>query len=159
MLLNAVLIGAGGTLVLDLWNTLLNRLLGYPLPDWAMVGRWFGHMPAGRFIHAGKIANTPAIGGERAIGWIAHYLIGIVFALATMLIWPGWEETPTLPPALIVGWVTILCGWLMLSPGLGNGIAHAATSNPARARLLNIAGHTIFGLGMWATAIVVQRLL
>ena len=40
IVIGAVLIGIGGTVVLDLWATLLWRFFGVPATNWAMVGRW-----------------------------------------------------------------------------------------------------------------------
>lgn len=148
-LLAAIVIGSIATALLDLWNLLLNRLFGFGLPNWGMVGRWFGHLPGGTLLHPAGIAKSAPVASEPAIGWVMHYLIGILFAWVMLLLWPHWRAAPTVMPALIVGWVTILCGWLILSPGLGNGLAHAKTAAPMRARLLNIAGHTVFGLGLW----------
>ena len=48
-----LLIGAGATAVMDIWTLLLKRGLGVASLNYAMVGRWLGHMPAGRFVHAG----------------------------------------------------------------------------------------------------------
>ncbi|MCB8813907.1 DUF2938 domain-containing protein, partial [Escherichia coli] len=79
LLLRAVLIGVGATLVMDLWALLLKRLFNAPSLDYAMVGRWIGHLPRGRLTHPG-IARSAPIAGERAIGWIAHYAIGVLFA-------------------------------------------------------------------------------
>lgn len=154
----AVAIGIGATALLDLWNLFLNRAFGLPLPNWGMVGRWFCHLATGRLSHD-RIGDSAAFPFERAAGWIAHYAIGILFAAALMLIWGvGWAKTPTLLPALFVGWVTILAGWLILSPGMGNGIAAALTPNPSRARLMNMAGHTVFGIGLWVSTLLVRTI-
>ena len=72
-------IGVGGTLVLDIWNAGLKRFLGIPSLDFGLLGRWFGYFPRGRFVHE-RITATPPIRGERAIGWIAHYAIGLGWA-------------------------------------------------------------------------------
>lgn len=48
--IKAAFVGVGGTLMLDLYACLLQRLFGIPAIDWAMVGRWIGLMPHGRFI-------------------------------------------------------------------------------------------------------------
>jgi hypothetical protein len=155
-IIRSLVIGVGATVVFDLWGLFLNKALGLPLSNWAMVGRWFGHMPRGTFAHAG-IGQSPAIASELTIGWIAHYAIGVIFAAALLAIWgTGWAKAPTLLPALIVGWVTILCGWLILSPGMGNGIAAARSPNPLRSRLMNLAGHTVFGFGLWGTALMTR---
>ena len=65
---------------------------------------------------------------------------------------PGWASNPTIWPALIVGWVTIGCGWFILQPGMGAGIAASKRPDANRVRLLNILGHTVFGLGMFIAA-------
>lgn len=155
-ILLATAIGIGATALLDLWNLFLNRAFGLPLPNWGMIGRWFCHLPAGRRLHD-KIGDSPAFSFERVAGWIAHYAIGILFAAALLMIWgASWTLSPTLLPAMIVGWVTVLAGWLILSPGMGNGIAAARTPNPTRARLMNLAGHTVFGFGLWASAVLLR---
>lgn len=73
--LDAVLIGVGATAVMDLWGLLLRRLFAVPSLDFAMVGRWLGHLPRGRFRHA-AIGQSAAVAGERALGWSAHYVTG-----------------------------------------------------------------------------------
>jgi len=51
-----------------------------PSLDYCVLGRWLRHMPAGTFRHASITAasRTPF---ECTVGWIAHYTIGITFAL------------------------------------------------------------------------------
>lgn len=153
--MQAILIGVMATAVLDLWSLLLNRTAGIPMANWGMVGRWFAHMFRGTFRHD-SIAAAEPVPNEVAIGWLAHYLIGILFAAALLALWPGWIANPTIWPPMIVGWVTILAGWLLLSPGLGGGIAHARRPDAARARVLNLIGHTVFGLALWAGGLIVS---
>ncbi len=156
LMLRAVLIGIGATALLDLWAQLLRRGFGLPAPNWAMTGRWFGHLARGRARHESIAASEP-VANELAIGWIAHYLVGILFALALLAIWgPGWAARPTLAPALIVGWVTVGCGWFILQPGMGAGVASSKRPYANRVRALNIAGHTVFGLGLYASALLIQ---
>ena len=107
MIVRALLMGIGATLVMDLWAVLLRRGFGVSSLDYAMVGRWLGHMPAGRFAHE-RIAAAPAIPGERVIGWTAHYAIGVVFAALLLAACGGdWARAPTLGPALITGILTM----------------------------------------------------
>ncbi|VFR27101.1 Permeases of the major facilitator superfamily [plant metagenome] len=158
-LLYAVLIGIGATALFDLWSWLLKVAVGIPLPNWAMTGRWFAHLPRGRVMHREGIGKSPRVEGELAIGWLMHYVTGIVFAAALLLVWGvAWARLPTLGPALAVGWITIACGWFILQPALGLGVAASRTPNPAKARVLNILGHTVFGLGLYETALLVNVL-
>ena len=155
-LLRAVAIGIGATALLDLWQLLLNRLFGLPLPNWAMPGRWFAYLPRGKIRHD-DIAQSPPVANERAIGWVMHYLVGILFAGIVLAIWGlAWARNPTFLPALIVGLATVGCGWFILQPGMGAGIAASKKPNANRIRLLNIAGHTIFAIGLWGTALLIR---
>ncbi len=74
---SAFAIGVGATLVMDLSAWLLRRLFSIPSLDYALVGRWIGHFPKGRFAHH-RIGRAQPVAGERAIGWIAHYVIGVM---------------------------------------------------------------------------------
>jgi hypothetical protein len=151
-LLYSVATGAGATAVMDLWSIARRRLMGVPPPDYGLVGRWLAYMPRGRFRHE-RIAAAPAIKGERAIGWIAHYGTGIVFASILLGLWGlEWAHRPTLVPALIVGVVTVLAPFLLMQPGMGAGIAASRTPRPAAARMQSLLTHAIFGLGLYASA-------
>ena len=89
----AALIGVGGTIVLDLWALFMARVMGVPATDWAMVGRWFGNMSRGQFVQAAMSKAEP-VKGELAIGWIAHYVIGIGYGLLLPTFWEksGWSD-------------------------------------------------------------------
>ncbi|MCA3843725.1 MAG: DUF2938 family protein, partial [Burkholderia sp.] len=56
VLLNLLPIGAGATLVMDLWTLFRRRAFGIPSLDYALVGRWIGHMMHGRFRHVSIVA-------------------------------------------------------------------------------------------------------
>lgn len=152
-LLQSLTIGIAGTLAMDLWAAALHRATGQPLPNWGLVGRWFAHVPRGRIFH-GDITRTPPVASETAIGWAAHYAVGIAYAAALVLIaGPEWTSRPTFLPAFAMGMATITAGWFLLAPGMGAGWAASNTPNPAKSRLLNIAAHTAFALGLWAGAL------
>ena len=61
-----ILIGIGATVLIDLWALVRRSLFGIAPPSYALVGRWLGHMPKGRFRHA-SIASAP--GGWRGASW------------------------------------------------------------------------------------------
>lgn len=153
-----VLIGIGATAIVDLSSIARRRLFNVPLPNFGFVGRWFAHMARGRFRHD-SIAAAPAIAGERLIGWTAHYLIGIAFAgLLVALEGVAWMREPTPAPAIAVGIVTVVLPFLVMQPGMGAGIAASRTPNPPMARFQALATHTIFGLGLFVTAWLAERL-
>jgi len=144
------LVGVGATAVIDLWAIARKCLLGIPPPNYGLVGRWLAHMPRGRFRHD-SIAAAPPVHGERLIGWIAHYLIGIAFAAILLGVWGlDWIHHPRIVPALIVGIGTVTAPFLVMQPGMGAGIAASRISRPAAARLHSLITHAIFGLDLYA---------
>jgi hypothetical protein len=152
----AILIGIGGTALLDLWALLLKALLGLPTPPWHLVGRWFARMPKGQFVHRKGIGSSPPVPNELAIGWFMHYTVGVLFAAALLFIWGvQWAHAPTFLPALIVGLVTIGAGWFILQPGMGVGMACNKAPKPNVARLQNVVGHVVFAIGMYGAALLV----
>lgn len=156
-LARTVLIGAGATLVMDAWALLLRRF-GIPSLDFALLGRWIGHLPRGRWRHDG-IALTPPIRGERILGWCAHYALGMSFAALLLAAFGlGWARSPSLLPALIVGVVTVAAPLLVLQPALGLGIASSRTPRPLYNSLKSLATHTVYGFGLYLAALATASL-
>src|SRR3954465_5072975 len=97
----AAALGIGATLPMDLWNLFLKRNFGIPSLNYCLLGRWVRHMPGGTLRHP-SIAAAPHKPFEGAVGWISHYTIGVVFALALVVFASGeWLARPTLLPALV----------------------------------------------------------
>jgi hypothetical protein len=150
----ALFIGTGATLTMDLWTFARGRLFGTPLPNYGLVGRWFAHMPRGRFRHD-RIAAVPPVPGEQVIGWTAHYLIGIAFAGVLLAICGlAWARQPTFAPALALGVATVAAPLLLMQPGMGAGIAASRTPRPNAARAQSLVTHAVFGVGLYAAALV-----
>lgn len=155
-LIRAAVIGIGATLLLDIWAQLLKRIVAWPAPNWAMPGRWVAHLPRGVFVHD-DIGKAEPVANELAIGWVFHYAVGILFAAALLAIWGlGWAYNPTFMPALIVGLVTVGCGWFILQPGTGAGIAASKKANAWQIRAMNIVGHIVFAIGLYCTALLTK---
>ena len=144
--------GIGATAFMDVAMVARERFLGIPQPDYGFVGRWLGHMAHGQFAHP-RIAAAPAVRGERAIGWAAHYASGIAFAgLLYGIAGDGWFRAPTIGIALAVGIATVAAPFLVMQPAMGAGFAANRTPRPNAARAQSIATHAIFGLGLYAAA-------
>lgn len=142
--------GIGATAVMDSWGSARKTLLGIAPPDYGLVGRWIAYMARGRFRHD-SIAASPSVHGERLIGWVVHYLIGVVFAAVLIGIWGhAWVQHPTIGPALMVGIGTVAAPFFLMQPGMGAGIAASRTPRPTAARLQSLITHAVFGLGLYA---------
>lgn len=157
-ILGAMAVGIGATLVMDLWNLFLKRAFGIPSLNFCWLGRWLLHMPGGTFRHA-SIAAAPRKPFECAAGLIAHYTIGVVFALVFVVASGEWLARPTLLPALLYGIGTVVFPLFLMQPAFGLGIAAAKTPNPTQARLKSLATHTVFGVGLYVCALGVSYVL
>jgi hypothetical protein len=154
----AVVIGAGATMVMDVWAALL-RQFGVPSLNLDVLGRWIGHLARGHWMHVSIAAAAP-IRGERWIGWCAHYSIGVAFA--ALLLWTyglEWARSPSVLPALFVGIATVIAPLLILQPAMGAGIASWKTPRPFFNSLKSLATHAVFGLGMYLAALAAASLL
>ncbi len=151
-LLHVALVGAGATAVLDAWLLVLKRL-GIPTGSFALVGRWVGHLARGRLAHA-AIAQAAPVPRESALGWLTHYVVGVVFAgLLVALQGLEWLRAPSLAPALAVGIATVALPLFVMQPAMGSGFAASKTPAPLRNALRSVANHAVFGLGLYAAAL------
>jgi hypothetical protein len=158
-LLGAIAIGIGATLVMDLWNLFLKRTFSIPSLNYCLLGRWLRHMPEGTFRHA-SITAAPQKPFECTVGWIAHYTIGIAFALVfVVLASSDWLARPTLLLALLYGIGTVVFPFFIMQPSLGLGIAASRTPKPMQARLKSLATHTVFGVGLYLSGLGVSYVL
>ncbi len=153
-----VLIGGGATILMDLWAALLRRF-GVPSLDFALLGRWIGHLPTGRFLHPG-IGKARPVRGERVLGWGAHYTIGVSFA-ALLVAWFGlaWARSPSLAPALLVGVVTVAAPLFVLQPALGAGVASSKTPRPLFNAGKSVVTHVVYGLGLYLAALATAAVI
>ena len=154
----AILIGLGATLATDLWALFLKYLSKITAPNYCLIGRWLRYMSEGIFRHS-NIASAPQKRGECTVGWIAHYIIGVMFAIAFVaLVGDNWLQHPILLPAIVFGVVTVLAPFFIMQPSLGLGIAASKTSNPTQARFRSLMNHTVFGFGLYLFGALVNSL-
>ena len=158
-LISAILIGIGATLTTDLLALILKRTFKIAAPNYCLVGRWLRTMPEGTFWHS-SIASAPQKSAECIVGWIAHYMIGITFAIAFLVLaCNDWLQHPKLIPAITFGVVTVLMPFFIMQPAFGLGLAASKTSNPNQARFRSLINHTVFGAGLYLFAWLVNWLI
>ena len=148
------LIGVGATAVMDAWLLLLKRL-GVQTANLSFIGRWVGHLARGRLTHA-SISQAPPIASEIGLGWLTHYLTGIVFAGLLVSVRASWLQQPTYGPALAFGIGTVVLPLFVMQPAMGLGFAAAKTPAPIANCLRSLANHAVFGSGLYLAASVIQ---
>ncbi|MGF6691590.1 hypothetical protein M2318_001650 [Metapseudomonas resinovorans] len=155
VIITVACIGIGATAVMDIWLIVLKRM-GVQTLNFAFIGRWVGHLLRGRFSHE-AIARAEPIPGELALGWFTHYAIGVGFAgLLVALAGIGWTASPTLLPAVLVGMGTVAAPLLVMQPAMGAGLFASKTPTPLKNCLRSLANHSVFGLGLFLAAALVD---
>lgn len=141
-------VGIVATAVLDGWALFISRAFGAPVTNWGRVGRWISGLPGGVY-RSVPIADAAPVAHESAIGWLTHYVVGVIYAFAYLAIAGAASVEPTLASAVLFGIATVLAPWLILQPGLGLGFFASAAARPNLTRTLNVISHTIFGVGLY----------
>lgn len=153
----AVIVGVGATALMDVWLLTLKRA-GVPTMDFALLGRWVGHLSRGRLAHD-AIRRAPPIAAELGLGWLTHYAVGIAFAaMLVALQGPSWLDRPSLLPAVAWGLATAAAPLFVMQPAMGAGIASSRTPTPLKNCLRSLANHAVFGLGLYLSAAALTRL-
>ena len=151
-LTRVALIGIGATAIMDLWLLLLKRLQ-VPTLNFALLGRWFGHLLRGQWKHE-VIARATPVKGELALGWFVHYATGIAFAILLVAVYGlSWTSDPRLLPALAFGMATVVAPLFVLQPAMGAGVASSKTSAPLMNSLRSLLNHSVFGIGLYVAAV------
>lgn len=141
--------GVGATLFMDLALIARRRLWGTPMLDYRLVGRWLAGLPQGRLVLDADARSCP-MPGEFALGWGAHYAIGVAFAAVLIIALGG---LPGFAPSILFGLLTALAPYLVLQPALGLGVAASRAPRPAVARINTLIAHSLFGLGIYLSAL------
>ena len=158
-LIITISIGLGATLIFDLWGLFLKRAFKIAPSNICLVGRWLLYMPEGTFMHSNIGASASKI-AECTVGWIAHYITGVMFAFAFVAFaGSNWLQHPTPIPAIIFGVITVLAPFFIMQPAFGFGFAASKTSNPVQARIRSLMNHAVFGAGLYLFALLVNGLL
>ncbi|MBT0960692.1 DUF2938 domain-containing protein [Denitromonas iodatirespirans] len=151
------LIGVGATAIMDLWLALLRRF-GVQGLNFALLGRWVGHLARGTLVHP-AIAKAAAIRDERVLGWGAHYAVGVAFAALLVAVFGvAWLERPTVLPAVLLGVATVVAPLFVMQPAMGAGFAASKTPTPLKNCVRSVVNHAVFGLGLYLSALVLVAL-
>ncbi len=151
-ILQACAAGIFATVVLDVWQRVLFAVSGIAPANWALIGRWFAHLPRGRVIHR-PIGDSAAVPGELALGWVMHYLVGLAYGFVYVgLMVYGLDRPPSLLNGAVFGAASVVIPWFILQPGLGIGVMGRLAPNPWVPRLNALSSHILYGVALFTGA-------
>lgn len=113
-----------------------------------MIGRMSSGWIRGNFSyqHPGEMKQDSH---EILYGYIAHYAIGVVFALMYVLSWDFLIEGPISSIwALAYGIATTAGSLFFIYPSMGFGMLGRHSPEGIKAPLSSLANHTFYGLGL-----------
>jgi hypothetical protein len=148
-ILQMLVVGLVATVTLDLWQQIARLLFGLPITNWAMLARWFGHMPQGQFVQQ-DIGKAVPVRNERPLGWLVHYVVATSLGVLYLLLMEYvFHAAPGLVSAMLWSIVTIIMTWFVVEPALGAGFLASRTPNPTIARLYDFSTHIAYGVGIY----------
>ena len=151
-ILQIVVTGIIATATLDVWQRIYRLLFGTPITDWALIGRWVGHIPEGQFVQP-DIGKAPPIANERILGWVVHYVVGTGYAVVYLLLMRfAVGSPPSFVSALVFGAVSVGVTWFVMEPMLGAGVMGSKTPRQASAMAHDFTSHLSMGLGLYVGA-------
>jgi hypothetical protein len=90
---------------------------------------------------------------------LTHYAIGVGFAgLLFLVLGREWTRAPTFLPAVAVGFGTVMAPLFVMQPAMGAGFAASRTPTPLKNCLRSVVNHSVFGAGLYASAVVIAWL-
>lgn len=156
-IIKVIVVGIGATVIMDIWSIFL-KAFGISTLNYALVGRWAGHIFQGKLAHT-NIAKSPPLQGELLLGWSIHYVIGIAFA-ALLVGMQGitWLYDPTWLSAVAIGTLTVVFPLFVMQPAMGAGFAASRTPTPLKNCIRSFATHVIFGCGLYLSAVLLKHI-
>lgn len=88
----------------------------------------------GKVFHDDIGAASPVL-GELALGWVFHYVVGVLYGIVcALIVGANWFAGPVFWQVWIWGILTIAGGWFVLHPGMGLGWAGRPPGRRPRGR-------------------------
>jgi len=154
LIMTGILAGVLGTLAMDFLNYLFARTGILSRIDVAMIGRMSGGWARGRFCyrHPGQIEQ---VANEKLYGYLTHYAIGVVLAMAYVLGWDLLVGGPASPlGALAYGVATTVASHFFVFPSMGLGLFGRRSPEGIRSPLSSLANHLFYGMGLSAAVVL-----
>lgn len=148
LLIHSLVIGICATIFMDIITIIRTRLFQVKSLNYAWVGRWILGWSKAQFIHPNIIQAAPQA-HEMLVGWLFHYLIGILWVCLFLL-----GHQLNLYPIhftaiMIFALITTFVPFLIMQPAFGFGFFARKTPAPLTAIRNSLITHISFGLGIY----------
>jgi len=140
--------GVLGTAAMDMGNLLFLRAGLLLKIEVGMIGRMAAGWTRGRlrYRHPGEMEEVT---NEKALGYLAHYAIGVALAFPYVQGWKILVGGPVSPAwAILYGVGTTVASWFFVYPCMGFGAFGRRSPDGLRAVLSPLANHFFYGLGL-----------
>nr|WP_288836896.1 DUF2938 family protein [uncultured Flavobacterium sp.] len=154
--LRTILVGIGATVTVDLFTAILSFFThkGHGI---LYIGRWVSYIFKGKIFH-NNIMETPRISNELIIGWLSHYVIGILFAFVLVSVFRiKWLQYPNFLAAIKIGLLTLFFPVCILQPAMGFGIGFSKLPESGFLLTKIILIHLVYGFGLYFTALILKK--
>ena len=155
LVIAGIVAGVIGTLAMDLLNNLVARTGVFLKIDVAMIGRMAAGWTRGRFLygHPNEMEQVP---NEMIWGYLAHFAIGVAFAVPFVLGWELWIGGPASPLwAVLYGAATTVASLFFVYPSMGLGVFGRRSPDRIKAFITPLANHLFYGVGLAVGVVLV----
>lgn len=158
-LLEILAVGVVATAASDIWQQAQRPVTGIPAANWPVTGRWVLGWREGR-LYDPMIGSRTRLTGEATVGWLFHYLIGVIYGgIYLYLAYAVFNTLPTLLNGLIFGLITLAAPFLLMKPALGGGLFGLKAPEPRKGLFLSISAHAVFGAGLYVGELLYRGLV
>ena len=148
LFLTGIIAGILGTLIMDSLNHLFARAGMLSKIDIGMIGRMSSGWIHGNFSYSHP-SELKQVTNEILYGYIAHYAIGVGFAIMYVYSWNFLIGGPISPMwAFAYGIATTVGSLFLIYPSMGLGILGRYSAEGIKAPLSSLANHTFYGVGL-----------
>lgn len=151
-------VGVLAGLFYDSYNVLVHVLFGISI-EYHMIGLWVLHLMTGDFIYRG-IPQLAAMPYENLVGWLVHYAVAITYSVFYLsLVFYVFRTRPRWYTAVLFSWTFMLVPFLVTQPAMGQGCFASLSASPGLTCLITVSFHTVFGLSLYFSYRIMDKLI
>ena len=154
-IIEGIISGIIATLLFDIFQISLTFAYGVNKAKWDLAGRYFIGISKGKYIQE-DLDGEPVEQNELFIGYVVHYLIGVIYGLIYVIINSLLLSEPSLLLALVIGFLTVLGSWCLMMPYAYNlGFFGSKIEEQKQIIVQNLLFHFVFGVGLFLGYIII----